>query len=102
MAAASSHPQAGIIPAKQGYEGDRFHQVARLDLFAERLRNAVRARSEIDPAPILGKAHDFPLEAGKVDSFAGAKRRLDQASGRHLVVGGRVGDDAFCGLERRE
>jgi hypothetical protein len=101
VAAAPSHPQAGIVPGQQGYEGDGFHQVARLDVFAERLGNAVRARSEVDPAPMLGEAHDLPRQAGKIDSFAGAKRRLDQEACRHLVIGGRVGDDDFCGTERR-
>lgn len=102
VAATSPHPPAGIVPGQQGHEGDRLHEVARLYVFAERLGNAVRARPEVDPAPMLGEAHDLPRKAGKIDSFAGAKRRLDQKGGRHLVINGRVGDDAFRGTERRD
>jgi hypothetical protein len=94
-------PASRYHPSQAGYEGDRFHQVARLDLFAERLRMPCAPGLRSTLRRYSAKLATSP-RGGKVDSFAGAKRCLDQASGRHLVVGGRVGDDAFCGTERRE
>ena len=94
MAAAPPHSRPGLVPGQQGYAGEGSHAVPLLEVVAERLWNAAGAGPQFGPTPVLGESHRLPDQTGKVDSFSGRERGLDQRAGRHLGVGGDVGDDA--------
>jgi len=104
VATATPHPRPGLVPGQQGYDGDGIGHLPFPELRAEWLGNAKGAGPEVRPAPILGKAHRFPADAGKVDSFSGRQRRLDQGAGRHFRVDRHVRQQrravAECGETR--
>lgn len=102
VATAAPHPRPGFIPGQQGYHGNGVRHVPLLELRAERLQKAKGAGPEVRPAPVLGKVHRFPDQAGKVDSFSGRERCLDQGSGRHFVVGRNICQQRRSRTEGRE
>lgn len=102
VATSPTHPRPGLVPGQQGYEADGSCYVPLLESTAERFWNAMGAGAEDCPTPVLGEAHRLPDQAGKVNSFSGGERHLQQDAGWHLAVDGDVCDDRTGRAKRFE
>jgi len=93
VATASPNPRPGRIPGHERHEGQCPRHCRYLQLIAEGLRNAHGTGTKLRPAPILGKAHAIPAQAGKKDSLALSECGFNQGAAGHLMVGRRIGED---------